>query len=159
MRILVVSDTHRADENYYELLENVDPVDMVIHCGDTEGSELDMEDSCPCTFVAVQGNNDFFSSSPRERVLDMEGHRIFICHGNQYSVSSGMARLIDAAEERNCDVVCFGHTHVPHCKKYNGVLAVNPGSLSYPRQADGMPSFAILDIEENEEATCEMFRM
>ena len=39
MKILIVSDTHRYHENYLQVLMRVAPVDMVIHCGDIEGSE------------------------------------------------------------------------------------------------------------------------
>ena len=39
MKILIVSDTHRKNDNYLKALEVTAPVDMVIHCGDIEGSE------------------------------------------------------------------------------------------------------------------------
>ena len=39
MKILIVSDTHRKNDNYIKALEKSAPVDMVIHCGDIEGSE------------------------------------------------------------------------------------------------------------------------
>ena len=39
MRILIVSDTHRQNNNYLKVLERVKPVDMVIHCGDVEGRD------------------------------------------------------------------------------------------------------------------------
>ena len=37
MKILIVSDTHKKNENYFKVLEMHHP-DMVIHCGDAEGS-------------------------------------------------------------------------------------------------------------------------
>ena len=39
MRILIVSDTHRRDGNFRRVLEKTGPIDMLIHLGDTEGSE------------------------------------------------------------------------------------------------------------------------
>ena len=39
MRILIVSDTHGKDKGLKELLGKLKPVDMLIHCGDSEGSE------------------------------------------------------------------------------------------------------------------------
>lgn len=39
MKILIVSDTHRQNANYFEILRRIQPLDMVIHCGDAEGSE------------------------------------------------------------------------------------------------------------------------
>ena len=39
MKILVVSDTHRRDENLRLVIEQEKPFDMLIHLGDAEGSE------------------------------------------------------------------------------------------------------------------------
>ena len=38
MKVLIVSDTHKKNENYFHVLEKEKP-DLVIHCGDAEGSE------------------------------------------------------------------------------------------------------------------------
>ena len=45
MRILIVSDTHRMNRNYLELLQKVQPLDMIIHCGDVEGSEYTLKEA------------------------------------------------------------------------------------------------------------------
>ena len=39
MKILVVSDTHGRDGNLEYVLEESGPLDLLIHCGDVEGSE------------------------------------------------------------------------------------------------------------------------
>ena len=39
MKILVVSDTHRKDDNLKLVLSEECPLDMLIHLGDAEGSE------------------------------------------------------------------------------------------------------------------------
>ncbi len=39
MKILIVSDTHKKNENYFKVLEMHHP-DMVIHCGDAEGVSM-----------------------------------------------------------------------------------------------------------------------
>ena len=38
MKVLIVSDTHRKNENFLKVLERVAPIDMLVHCGDIEGS-------------------------------------------------------------------------------------------------------------------------
>ena len=38
MKVLIVSDTHRKNDNYFKVVELHKP-DLVIHCGDAEGSE------------------------------------------------------------------------------------------------------------------------
>ena len=39
MKILVVSDTHRKDDNLKLVIEEEKPMDILIHLGDAEGSE------------------------------------------------------------------------------------------------------------------------
>ena len=39
MKILIVSDTHRRDGNLRAIIEKQSPFDMLIHLGETEGSE------------------------------------------------------------------------------------------------------------------------
>ena len=38
-RALIVSDTHGRLGNLKEVLEQEKPIDMLVHCGDVEGSE------------------------------------------------------------------------------------------------------------------------
>ena len=39
MKILVVSDTHRHNENLLTVLKKIGHIDLLIHLGDSEGSE------------------------------------------------------------------------------------------------------------------------
>ena len=159
MKILVVSDTHRYQGNLYELFEELDDIDYVIHCGDVEGCEDEIESVCEVPFVAVAGNNDFCSFLPRDRVLEFEGHKIFVTHGHMYNVSSGLWRIIDEAKDRGCDVALFGHTHRPTYSTDGELQIMNPGSISLPRQASGNPTYAILELEEGKKAKIELFEM
>ena len=47
MKVLIVSDTHRKNENYFKVLELVKP-ELVIHCGDAEGSEYVLTEAAKC---------------------------------------------------------------------------------------------------------------
>lgn len=62
MKILVVSDTHRRDENLRLVIEQEKPFDMLIHLGDAEGSEHWIPEwvGGGCMMAMVLGNNDFF---------------------------------------------------------------------------------------------------
>ena len=53
MKILIVSDTHKKNENYFKVLEMHHP-DMVIHCGDAEGSEYALSSAAECRIYASQ---------------------------------------------------------------------------------------------------------
>lgn len=74
MKILIVSDTHRKDDNLKKVIEQVKPIDMFIHLGDSEGSEQFIPEwlNPDCSIQMVRGNNDFFSNLDREREIRME---------------------------------------------------------------------------------------
>lgn len=146
MKILIVSDTHRKNENYFQALKEQKP-DMVIHCGDIEGSEQELESAADCPVQMVMGNNDFFSYLPRELELEIEGLKIWITHGHNYYVSMGNETLKKEAIIKGVDIVIYGHTHKPVVDDEGGVIAVNPGSLSYPRQDGRRPSYCVMEIK------------
>ena len=82
MKILIVSDTHRHHENLEKVLEQVKPIDLMIHLGDGEGYEDYMETIAECPLYIVAGNNDFFSQLPKERELTIGKHNILLTHGH-----------------------------------------------------------------------------
>ena len=149
MKILVVSDTHRKDDNLKLVLSEECPLDMLIHLGDAEGSEHFIPDwvNPECRMEMVLGNNDFFSRLDREREIDIAGHKAFITHGHYYSVSMGPEGLVDEAKSRGCDIAMYGHTHRPFLDVIDGVTVLNPGSLSYPRQEGRRPSYMIIHVD------------
>ena len=149
MKILVVSDTHRKDDNLKLVLSEECPLDMLIHLGDAEGSEHFIPDwvNPECRMEMVLGNNDFFSRLDREREIDIAGHKAFITHGHYYGVSMGPEGLVDEAKSRGCDIAMYGHTQRPFLDVIDGVTVLNPGSLSYPRQEGRRPSYTIIHVD------------
>lgn len=156
MRILVVSDTHKKHENLKRVLESVSPVDLLIHLGDAEGYEDMIGEMAGCPMEIVAGNNDFFSRLPREKELEIGKYRIWITHGHHYYVNAGISDLMSEAEARGMDIVMFGHTHVPLIEYGEHAIALNPGSLSYPRQEGKRPSYILMDINKKGEALFEI---
>ena len=135
MKVLIVSDTHGQDENLEETVLREAPFDYLIHCGDVEGREIFIEAlaECPCTIVA--GNNDFFTDLPYEEEVTLEGHKILVTHGHHYFVSRDYDKLVENAQ---------------------GILVINPGSLTYPRQRGRRPSYAVMQIEEGKDPQVEI---
>ena len=154
MKILIVSDTHRSDENLKLVIRQHAPLDMLIHLGDAEGSERFISEwvNPECQMEMVLGNNDFFSMLDREREIEIVGHKILLTHGHYYGVSMGPEGLADEARSRGCDMAMFGHTHKPFLGEIGGVMVLNPGSLSYPRQEGRRPSFIIMDLDRKGKA-------
>ena len=157
MKILIVSDTHGRHENLMRVLREEEPLDMLIHCGDTEGGEDWIRTHTQCMSVPiVKGNNDFFSRLPSELELDICGHHVFITHGHGYGVSMGIERLEEEAHYRKVDIVMFGHIHRPVIMHEDGLWMINPGSLSYPRQEGHRPTYMVMSIEEGVDPVFEL---
>lgn len=152
MKILIVSDTHRRNDNYIKVLERVALIDMVVHCGDIEGSEYLIATSAGCPVQMVVGNNDFFSDLPREKEFMIGKYKVWLTHGHNYFVSMGNANIKSEARMRGVDIVMYGHTHKPVVDQEGDLIAVNPGSLTYPRQEGRRPSFVIMELDRKGEA-------
>lgn len=146
MKVIIVSDTHKYNDNYFKVLEMHKP-EMVIHCGDGEGCEYTLSQAAECPVHIVKGNNDFFSELPRELELEIGPFKAWVTHGHNYYVSMGTKHLVDEAKARGRNLVFFGHTHKPCVQKIDDVYVINPGSLSYPRQEGRRPSYCIMEID------------
>ena len=149
MKILVVSDTHGRDGNLREVLEKVKPVDMLVHCGDVEGSEDYIEALAECPVHIVAGNNDFFSNLEREEEFFIGGYKVLLTHGHYYYVSLNTQAIRKEGRARGFDIVLFGHTHKPLVDVREDITLCNPGSLSYPRQEGRRPSYLIMELDKD----------
>ena len=147
MKILVVSDTHGTMYHLERLLNQRKDFARILHLGDIQGEACYLEALAECPVDIVAGNNDYEYDLPREKVITVGGHTIFMTHGHAHMVNYGMDRLISAAIQRGAELALFGHTHVPFYDNTRSVTLLNPGSISLPRQANRSPSYAVLEID------------
>lgn len=152
MKILIVSDTHRSNTNFLEVVDKTGPLDMVVHCGDVEGSELLIAKAAGCPVEMVQGNNDFFTELPREKEFMLGKYKVWLTHGHNYYISMNTEVIKEEARLREADIVMCGHTHKPMVDIGTDVTLINPGSISYPRQENRKPSYIIMEIDNEGEA-------
>ena len=149
--ILVLSDIHGGKYFAKKALEMHSECKTVIFLGDGTRHIDALEKDFPrATFFSVMGNCDTFLDgiTEKEAVLELAGHRIFICHGHTLMVKSGKGALLKAAREKECDIALYGHTHIAH-EEYDadsGVYMFNPGSIGAPR--DSRFTFGILSLDE-----------
>lgn len=130
-KILIVSDSHGMKNELGALKErHLHEVDLMIHCGD---SQLMTDDRYMEGFAAVRGNCDMDGRYPVDRMEVVDGKRFYVTHGHKYSVKTSLMSLNYRAKEVKADIVCFGHTHILGAEMVNGVLFLNPGSISLPR--------------------------
>ena len=148
-KILLISDTHGFHENLREVVRREAPFERVLHMGDTEGWDPVIRDIVGVPADIVSGNCDWASDLPSEKMLVIDRVHIFMTHGHEYYVTTGMEGLLEAAVASGCQVALFGHTHRPFLLNHKGVLVANPGSISRPRQADRRCSYGVLGIKED----------
>ena len=151
MKILIVSDSHGRNTYLERVLETIGPIDMLIHLGDLEGSETFLRQHVNCPIEMVSGNNDYFTDIDREKEIYIGPYKILLTHGHRYKVHYGTEYIKDWARENNATMVMFGHTHMPLIDQASDVIAINPGSISQPRQEGHKPSYIIMEIDKNKE--------
>ena len=150
MRILVVSDTHGRVGELQDLLERIQP-DLMLHLGDSEISYADLKALADCPVIAVTGNCDSTDSFGAEgewrHIMQLtETIRIYMAHGHMDRVKDGTEGIASMARFCNCNVVLFGHTHMPLLEYQEDMVLLNPGSLTVPRLG-GNGNYAMIEIE------------
>jgi len=97
------------------------------------------------------GRKAYLRELPFDRREVMDGRRARFVHGsprkiNEYlyedrpeSVFKNVARAAD------CDVLFFGHTHLPYQKQVDGTLFVNTGSVGKPKDGDPRAGYVLAD--------------
>ena len=136
MKILVFSDSHGSPSKIVKAIEaHKGKADLVIFLGDGLRDIEYVKGKFPSlTFFCVRGNCDFLGADvPKQSVLDLDGIRILVCHGDRYNVKYTLDTIKYAGAELEVDAILFGHTHSP-CEicEYvaeRRIQLFNPGSI------------------------------
>lgn len=150
MLIGVLSDTHknlRLVRRVFDIFKS-EGVDYVFHLGDVSSDmdNLDIEYDIPIAMVA--GNMDYYGNNPYERVVELGGIRFLLTHGHTLDVRYTLSYLAEAAREKDCSFALYGHTHMGKLTNIDGIVILNPGSISEPR-GNSQRSFAFIHVEES----------
>ena len=144
-RIGVVADTHGNIRLLSKAVREMGAVDVLIHLGDFAADIGRISaDSKPARTMAVRGNGDYDHSFSDEMSVEIDGRRFFITHGNRYDPYFSFDSMMEKAFMEECDVLLFGHTHVPVNTRRNDILIFNPGHM-HPGAREG--SYGILEID------------
>ncbi|MBO5248836.1 MAG: metallophosphoesterase [Clostridia bacterium] len=150
MKILVISDTHGEISAAQRLIKKEKP-NYVIHLGDCVRDAEELSNLFPILPICrVSGNNDWFSQEATEKVLTLNDTRIFLCHGHTTGVKNGLEIQWERARRQGCSVSLFGHTHSPFLEERDGILLLNPGSITYS------DTYAVLTVETGEVPSAEL---
>jgi len=142
MKLVVVSDNH-GDKEILEKIASIEcDADYYFHCGD---SCLEPELIRP--FVQIKGNNDYYDVPVQRIFHDIDGHNILLIHGHRQIYFRSIDNLLYLAEQNECDIVLFGHTHQFFDEEFEGVRFINPGSCLYNRD-DNNATYAVVMLEK-----------
>jgi putative phosphoesterase len=165
MRIGLIGDTHypEAGPLWDEAYDALRGVDLILHAGDLHVPDvLDwLEQRCDAPVLAVRGNGDDGSGGrplcpedPRMKPVQLvhaEGLRIGMVHDAtlpEWPPHRTLETIMDHYFDGRVDVFVHGDTHVPEVEAMRGVLLVNPGSPTFPRNLTRrLGTVAFLDIE------------
>ena len=144
MRIGIVSDTHRMEKYINRIIPYLKECDLIIHAGDNFADSKYIYQMTQKDIIAVKGNCDF-ENVEDEIIFDIEDKTILLCHGDNYGVKYGIDAIEEKAKDVCADIVIFGHTHIPIECKRDGILYLNPGSISIPR-GNSSRQFILMNI-------------
>ena len=136
--LVLLGDTHlprgsrRLPEPCVELLRRAD---AIVHTGDVVavGALRELEAYAPVH--AVHGNADepaLRTALPGRLVVELEGLRIGVVHSG--GPRQGRHDRLRAWFPR-CDLVAYGHSHLPEVANVHGTWIVNPGSPTERRRS------------------------
>lgn len=156
-KYLVFSDSHGRDEKMLMIVDrHKDEIEGIFFLGDMENSGDMLRNSFPGPVYMVRGNCDWSLQAPAFQVFRLHGHTVAMAHGHRQHVNMGIDTLKYWAQEKEADVVMYGHTHVPFVEQTSVMTVLNPGSISRPRQSGHIPTYAMIDFMENGEIAIEI---
>jgi putative phosphoesterase len=153
---LIASDAHVPDREpdipakIKEFLASEAPFDMVLYAGDLTGPEvLEWLKGLSDEVRAVRGNMDYLPL-PNEILIDLGDKRVLLLHGHQVRPRGNLDALSEMAKSRGAQVIVHGHLHKPLITEHEGVLHLNPGSITGVwggSSLGGDPTFMILETD------------
>jgi uncharacterized protein len=132
LRVVVLSDTHaprRWKRCPAAVAEQLRGADVILHAGDVCTASVLDELAAYAPVHAVLGNNDGPDvaawGAPETVELDLGGLRVGMVHDS----GPAAGRLVRLRRRfAGCDLVVFGHSHIPMDVEAGGFRILNPGS-------------------------------
>ena len=146
--VIIVSDSHGNSKELEKLNGRIAENDYFIHLGDGAMDARNILNDYPEKTYLCAGNCDFFSPLPEDGELEVEGVKIYFCHGHHYGVKTQLTKLALEAKRRGCDIALYGHTHVADITEVEGVTLINPGSLRYSMGKGGSYCYLVINKDK-----------
>ncbi|MEF8878954.1 MAG: metallophosphoesterase [Candidatus Thermoplasmatota archaeon] len=96
----------------------------------------------------------FLKNLPEELFFEKDGKKFYMTHGSPRNHLMEYVHpwisdetLKNFSTIKKCDIMIFGHTHVPMKKQVDDTLFLNPGSVGQPRDGNPNSSFMVLNTD------------
>lgn len=169
MKIGLISDSHipsMGRELPPQVARAFAGVDHIFHAGDIFMPECldELERIAPVTAVEYPPSSILDDSrvTALQRVIELEGYAIGLVHvltipatgwevmpgaiAKRIGLEQPLPALIAQVFGRPVDIVVFGDTHYPLVEEHQGILFVNAGSPTLPRQLVKLGTVGILEL-------------
>ncbi len=155
--ILIIGDTHipdRVTELPRQLKSFIESTqfNFLLSTGDLTSQEVLSWMRKIAPLKAVKGNMDYLPL-PMEETLILPSIKIGLIHGTGIWPRGDTKQLLNVAKRLDASILVSGHTHRPEVTLTEGILLLNPGSLTgaWGGSSDwSTPSFMTLGISEKE---------
>ena len=158
MRILLMADTHIPDRAFEvpallrsRLEDDASTSDVVVHAGDLTSEDiLEWVKELSRTVYVVTGNMDYLPL-PSHAIFEAHGVRVGVVHGHQVYPRGDIPKLTAVARRLGVRILVSAHTHSAFLESWQGVVHLNPGSLTGVWGGGGgsmIPSYMVADLEE-----------
>lgn len=136
MKIALCADSHGNNAALDEIYKRFPDCDLYLHAGDGE-----MSGSNIFPFDMVRGNRDWDMNLPDKLLFVTPYGPLFMQHTPKIATSF--------LKEHKIKIFVHGHTHRREFFENDGIIHLNPGAISFPRDGYDL-SFAIIDISQEQ---------
>jgi hypothetical protein len=163
MRIGIISDTHGSVNAWFQALDLFGGVDLIVHAGDVlyHGPRNPLPESyeprrlatlineAPAPVIIARGNCDAevdqvlvnWPIQAPYAFIQAGSLRLLVNHGHTMTPE----QMISQAQRYRANLFVYGHTHLPEICRSGGVILLNPGSPSLPKDEQKTATVAVAD--------------
>lgn len=132
MKVLAIGDFHipnRANKIPEKFKEEIEKADLVLCTGDLTDEEIfEFLKEKSKDLRVIKGNCDFMDF-PVQDIVNTEGLKIGLIHGDQVG-RGDLEGLKDIAEKLGVQILVSGHSHKLSIKEKGNIGLINPGSAT-----------------------------
>lgn len=126
MKILITSDIHGNYEALMAVKNKHQDCEYHLDAGDSKIPEHTLNND---NIISVKGNSDIHSNLSLTRLLELDGKKFLLVHGDLQGVKYSTEKLEFLAKEANVDYCIYGHTHIQSISIKDKITYINPGAI------------------------------